>query len=829
MEYSDGTLIAGRYRLVMRLGGGGMGEVWKARDERLEVDVAAKRLVVDPYATPAERRTALAYAVKESRHAAALRTHPNVAAVHDVVEDDSGTPWTVMDLVSGRSLAQALAANERFTPDAAARIGREVASALDAAHAAGIMHRDVKPSNVMLTLEGRVLLLDFGIAKHPEDTRITRTGMAVGTVEYMSPERFDGADAPAGDMWALGVTLYELVEGSSPFRRNTMMATIRAISTEEPQLSVASGRLGPTILRLLEKAPEARPTAGEVRELLRDGLLSDAGSPTRTADAQRPPHIADEPPPQDDPPKPPPTPAGHEQFERAALLADSIEDPDHRTAALVKVLGVAPWLLDDVLPRIPKEFRAMALLGLAARSDDPAQVARLIDEARKVIPRMTDPAGYAAAEQEHGRQSARLAGMLAATDPYGARRLMERAEARARLLAPVTNSPFALPQAMAQIAVAGRSADPHCARRLFDAAEVAARSVEDEGDRAFALRCVADEAARVDPERAVRIIGSMANDHRRRSAWTSAIEAAADAGHGHARYLIDMAERTLVGPPQQTEPTGIRRLFGPAGQPSLVDTGGLVDIAVAAAADPRRAGQLVARITVAADRVKALVGMAGKIGSTDPAQARDWLEAAGQAALRLEAAENLGVLGEFVEAAAPLAPALARDVARHLLTGLGIAPTTKNLVHSAGHLAALDVGQALRLVDHVDARGKKLSVSLRADLAENLLKAAVAAVETDPQLATEVVRRACEIVHQPPELTKYVSLVWRPLNALAKQDPDSASLLIDQLPGPERDPLVSEVVTTLARTDPMRAEQLAQSIGDPSLRKQALVTAVLGA
>ncbi|MEV6311567.1 acyl carrier protein [Streptomyces sp. NPDC051840] len=287
MELSSGTLIAGRYRLAQRLGGGGMGEVWRARDEKLRVEVAAKRLVLDPYATPESRRAALAYAVKESRHAAALRTHPNVITVHDVVEDADGIPWTIMDLVHGRSLAQSLAAGERFGPDQAARIGRKVLEALEAAHARGITHRDVKPGNVMVSDDGRVLLVDFGIAKHHTDTRITQTGMAVGTVEYMAPERFDGEDGPPGDLWALGVTLHEMVEGVSPFRRKTMMAVLRAIAVEAPAPSRSAGWLAGPIGRLLDKNPRTRPTAAQARVLLRDGRAATTdrvrtGSPERT-------------------------------------------------------------------------------------------------------------------------------------------------------------------------------------------------------------------------------------------------------------------------------------------------------------------------------------------------------------------------------------------------------------------------------------------------------------------------------------------------------------------------------------------------------------------
>ncbi|MBD0674311.1 hypothetical protein BU198_27300 [Streptomyces sp. CBMA156] len=266
-----GRLVGGRYRLVRPLGAGGMGQVWAARDEVLNADVAIKELQLDEDGSEGGHEEAVARAIAEARHAAALRDQPNIVAVHDVVTEDGG-PWTVMRLVQGRSLAQELRSREVLPVEEAAGIAEGVLRALAAAHRIGIIHRDVKPSNIMLADDGTILLTDFGIAKNHADTALTATGSLVGSLEYVAPERFDGGrDTPAVDLFGLGVTLYEMLEGTSPFRRGTAVATIAAIALDPVPVPRRAGRLTPLVTAMLAREPGERPDAARALALLGDG------------------------------------------------------------------------------------------------------------------------------------------------------------------------------------------------------------------------------------------------------------------------------------------------------------------------------------------------------------------------------------------------------------------------------------------------------------------------------------------------------------------------------------------------------------------------------
>ncbi|MFF3659804.1 serine/threonine-protein kinase [Streptomyces olivochromogenes] len=263
----QGLLLAGRYRLVESIGSGGMGRVWRAHDEVLHRAVAVKELTAALYVTESDRAVLLARTHAEARAAARIN-HSAVVTVHDVLDHDN-RPWIVMELVEGNSLADEVKEQGRVEPTEAARIGLWVLRALRAAHSAGVLHRDVKPGNVLLASDRRVLLTDFGIAQVEGDTTITRTGEIVGSVDYLAPERVRGHDpGPSADLWALGATLYTAVEGRSPFRRTSPLTTMQAVVDEEPAPPQHAGPLGPVITALLHKDPAVRPGAEEAEQML---------------------------------------------------------------------------------------------------------------------------------------------------------------------------------------------------------------------------------------------------------------------------------------------------------------------------------------------------------------------------------------------------------------------------------------------------------------------------------------------------------------------------------------------------------------------------------
>ncbi|WP_306321027.1 MULTISPECIES: serine/threonine-protein kinase [unclassified Streptomyces] len=263
----QGELLAGRYRLGESIGRGGMGRVWRAHDEVLHRAVAVKELTAAQWVAEADRAVLLARTQTEARAAARIN-HPAVVTVHDVLEHDD-RPWIVMELVEGRSLADAVKEDGRVAPAEAARIGLWTVRALRAAHAAGVLHRDVKPGNVLIASNGQVKLTDFGIAQVEGDSTITRTGEIVGSVDYLAPERVRGNEpGPASDLWALGATLYTAVEGLSPFRRTSPIATMQAVVEDEPEALENAGAMGPVIGALLSKEPGVRPDADAVEAML---------------------------------------------------------------------------------------------------------------------------------------------------------------------------------------------------------------------------------------------------------------------------------------------------------------------------------------------------------------------------------------------------------------------------------------------------------------------------------------------------------------------------------------------------------------------------------
>ena len=263
-----GCVVAGRYELLDRIGQGAMGTVWRARDQVLARDVAVKEVRL-PDLMPARDRAILRERTMREARVSAKLSHPCVVTVHDVIETD-GTPWIVMELVTARSLERVVAEDGPLPPRRAAEAGMMLLGALASAHAAGIVHRDVKPGNVLLTGDGRAVLTDFGIAAVDGDPALTQTGMVVGTPGFCAPERIRGAPAsPASDLWSLGATLYAAVEGRGPFDgHGSPMAVLTSIVHSDPPPARSAGPLEAVIAALMSKDPAERPDAARARELL---------------------------------------------------------------------------------------------------------------------------------------------------------------------------------------------------------------------------------------------------------------------------------------------------------------------------------------------------------------------------------------------------------------------------------------------------------------------------------------------------------------------------------------------------------------------------------
>ncbi|MFF2791054.1 serine/threonine-protein kinase [Streptomyces sp. NPDC058049] len=292
-QSNSDRVISGRYRLLEPIGRGGMGIVWRARDEVLAREVAVKEVRAPDGLEPAELER-LYRRLEREAWAAARVSHRGVVTVYDVASE-GGRPWIVMELVRGLSLADVLEAEGPMTPQRAAHIGEQVLAALRSAHDSGVLHRDVKPGNVLIANDGRVVLGDFGIATLEGSSAITMTGEVVGSPEFLAPERALGRDpGPASDLWALGVMLYAAVEGVSPFRQATALDTLRAVVDAELPPPRRAGALEPVLEGLLRKDPAERLPAAEAARMLRvvgaggtvrapGGPVSGPDTPTATA------------------------------------------------------------------------------------------------------------------------------------------------------------------------------------------------------------------------------------------------------------------------------------------------------------------------------------------------------------------------------------------------------------------------------------------------------------------------------------------------------------------------------------------------------------------
>ncbi|NUS02630.1 MAG: serine/threonine protein kinase, partial [Nonomuraea sp.] len=285
MPEQQTRLLAERYELIAPLGRGTMGTVWRARDRALGREVAVKEIRQDPGLTEEQRAELRERMVREGRIASRIN-HPSVAAIHDVlIQDDS--PWIIMELIEARSLEQVIEEEGPLPPRLVAEIGVDLLGALRAAHAQGITHRDVKPGNVLITENGRVVLTDFGIAKAEGDSRLTKTGMVIGSPGYTAPERARGEyTGPESDIWSLGATLYFAVEGRPAYERATIAETLAALLSESADPPTQAGQLRPVLNGLLNKDHRQRLSAAKAETLLR--MVADTPTsemPVLTAEA----------------------------------------------------------------------------------------------------------------------------------------------------------------------------------------------------------------------------------------------------------------------------------------------------------------------------------------------------------------------------------------------------------------------------------------------------------------------------------------------------------------------------------------------------------------
>ncbi|WP_327032891.1 serine/threonine-protein kinase [Micromonospora ureilytica] len=371
-------LVADRYRLLSPLGQGGMGRVWKARDEVLHRDVAIKELVPPPGLTDEERREMRERSLREARAIARLN-NANVVRIFDVLRTD-GDPWIVMEYVASRSLQDTLAEDGPVSVARTVEIGLGVLGALSAAHKAGVMHRDVKPGNVLLGDDGRVVLTDFGLATIPGDPNVTRTGMVLGSPAYISPERArDGTAGPEADLWSLGATLYAAVEGKSPYARPSAIGTLAALATEPMPPPKNAGPLKAVLNGLLRKDPNERITAEVAERLLRRAggkrsrgisLLDGVRRPGPNGPREpRPPHVPAPRPAEsvDRPVSPPPAAAASTSAATSAAAATPTADATP-TAVVSSDAAVDPTAL------VPTEPAAAAQAEPTATIDRPSEV-----------------------------------------------------------------------------------------------------------------------------------------------------------------------------------------------------------------------------------------------------------------------------------------------------------------------------------------------------------------------------------------------------------------------------------------------------------------------
>lgn len=289
-KLTTGRVIGGRYELRAAIGAGGMGTVWSGHDQLLRRDVAIKEVLIHDGLPQRERDLLCERTLREARAAARL-DHSSVIRVYDVVNEED-RPWIVMELLDARSLADVIKEDGALSVERVAEIGLAVLSALEAAHRLGILHRDVKPGNVLLCSNGRIVLTDFGVARSPDETPLTSTGLLLGSPQYIAPERARGKlFGPPSDLFSLGATLYAGVEARPPFDRGDPIPTMTAVVCEPPDAMPRAGQLEESLIGLLEKDPEqrwdAKRTKLALRAIVRSARRASAHSADDTAALRR--------------------------------------------------------------------------------------------------------------------------------------------------------------------------------------------------------------------------------------------------------------------------------------------------------------------------------------------------------------------------------------------------------------------------------------------------------------------------------------------------------------------------------------------------------------
>ncbi|RIV39432.1 serine/threonine-protein kinase [Micromonospora radicis] len=331
---TPGTVIGARYSLRSAVGNGGMGTVWRSTDTLLRRDVAVKEVILPPGLAPSDRDAMYERTLREARAAAAI-AHPAVVQVYDVVTE-AGRPWIVMELLDARSLADMVIEDGPIAQRVVAKIGIALLGALEVAHAIGVLHRDVKPANVLICSDGRCVLTDFGVARMPTDVQLTTPGMVLGSPHFISPERAMGQEfGPPSDLFSLGVTLYTAVEGRPPFDRGDPIETMHAVVEDPPAPPQRSGPLTRVLMGLLEKDPARRLDVHTARAMLRELLAGPLSSNAAAVNSMTDPYSVmqmPQPAPITAPPTPTkPTPSG--QIGGRAMLGPG-ESLTDRLAAL---------------------------------------------------------------------------------------------------------------------------------------------------------------------------------------------------------------------------------------------------------------------------------------------------------------------------------------------------------------------------------------------------------------------------------------------------------------------------------------------------------------